>query len=73
MKKLTITTAIVLTVVCLSLAFTPGSAQAGHYGHGHHGWCGTYQYYPVYDHCYDHYVPYTPIYTHTYHIPHCYY
>jgi len=69
MKKLAITTAIVLTVVCLSLAFTPGSAEAGHY----HGWCDTYTYYPSYDYCYDYYLPYSNCYTYSYRIPHCYY
>ena len=72
MKKLAITSAIVLTVVCLSLAFTPDSAQAGHFGYSH-GWCGTYSYYPTYNYCYDYYVPYTPTYTHLHYTPHCYY
>lgn len=71
MKKLAITSAIVLTVVCLSLAFVPGSAQAGCCYPG--GWCDSYSYYPVYDYCYDPYVPYTPCYTYPRYVPYCYY
>ncbi len=70
MKKLALTSAIVLTVVCLSLAFVPGTAQAGHYNYGN---CGGYSYYPTYSHCNDYYVPYTPVYTYSHYTPHCYY
>ena len=72
MKKLTLTSFVVLCVVCLSLAFTPGSALAGHQHHSD-PWCGSYSYYPAYSYCYDSYVPYTPIYSYSYHYPHCYY